>query len=223
MNMITNIFTIFDPSSSISLSLNWISSLIIFLTFPYQFWLLPSRYSMLIIKLLLSIFKEYKIIIKYNFSNLIIFIRLIYLIIINNLIGLLPYIFTASSHIRFNLSLSLSIWFGILTYGLFNYFNLLMAHIIPLNTPIILIKFIVIIETIRLIIRPITLAIRLTANIIAGHILLSLLRNLNSKLNFLLVNLIILIQILLFILEISVAIIQAYVLSTLSVLYRREI
>jgi len=50
-----------------------------------------------------------------------------------------------------------------------------MAHLIPLNTPIILTPFLVLIETIRIIIRPLSLSIRLTANLIAGHLLITLL------------------------------------------------
>jgi len=69
--------------------------------------------------------------------------------------------------------LSLSIWIGIILYRIINYFNDLCSHLTQ-GTPLILIPFIVIIETIRLIIRPITLAIRLTANINAGHLLISL-------------------------------------------------
>lgn len=81
----------------------------------------------------------------------------------------------------------------------------------------------VLIEFIRLIIRPITLSIRLTANIVAGHLLLSLLGSSGQKINIILLTLIISTQLLLFILEISVSIIQAYVFSILSLLYRREI
>ncbi|KYN49988.1 ATP synthase subunit a, partial [Cyphomyrmex costatus] len=74
----------------------------------------------------------------------------------------------------------------------------------------------------RLLIRPITLAIRLTANIIAGHLLLSLLGSTGNKITPTLLSFIIFTQILLFILEICVSIIQAYVFSVLSTLYLRE-
>jgi len=96
------------------------------------------------------------------------------IILFNNLFGLFPYIFIASRHIRFCLSLSLSIWIGIILYRIINYFNTLCFHLTPQGTPPILIPFIIIIESVSLIIRPITLAIRLIANIIAGHLLISL-------------------------------------------------
>jgi len=90
---------------------------------------------------------------------------------------------------------------------------------IELPTPFILMPFIVIIETINLIIRLFILSIRLRANIIAGHLLLSLLGTSGQSIyNLIILNIIILLQILLFILEISVSAIQAIVFSILSTL-----
>lgn len=221
--MIINIFSIFDPSSSILFSLNWIRLFIILLLIPSQYWLIPSRLRISWITIINFIFYEFKILINYSFSNLIIFISLIIIIFINNFIGLFPYIFTASRHIRFCISLSLSIWLGIIIYRIINYFNDLITHLTPQGTPILLIPFIVLIESIRLIIRPVTLSIRLTANIIAGHLLLSLLGSSGQSIsNFILLNIMLFSQLLLFILEISVSIIQAYVFSILSTLYRRD-
>lgn len=223
MNMITNIFSIFDPSTSILTSLNWLSLFTILFLFPLQFWILPSRLIIIWILFIQYIFTEFKIIVSYSFSNIIIFISLIIIIFVNNFLGLFPYIFTSSRHIRFCISLSLSLWFGIIYYRIINYFNDLLTHLTPQGTPIPLIPFIVIIESIRLIIRPITLSIRLTANIIAGHLLLSLLGSSGQLISrFILINIIIFSQILLYILEISVSIIQAYVFSILSTLYRRD-
>lgn len=79
------------------------------------------------------------------------------------------------------------------------------------------------IESIRNIIRPITLTVRLTANIIAGHLLLTLLGNMGPKLNFILLPIIIITQTILLTLESAVAIIQAYVFAILITLYTREI
>lgn len=222
MKMIINIFSIFDPCSSKILSLNWLRIRIIFILLPYQFWLIPSRLTYFWHLIINFIFNEFKIIIKYSYSNLIIFIRLIILIFFNNFIGLFPYIFTASRHINFCLSLSLSLWLGIIIYRIINFINDLYSHLTPIGTPFILIPFIVIIELISLFIRPLTLAIRLTANIIAGHLLLSLLGSSGSSLNISLIILIIFSQTLLLLLEIAVSIIQAYVFSILSTLYRRE-
>lgn len=222
--MIINLFSIFDPSTRLNLSINWLSLRLIIFIFPYQFWLIPSRFIIfwnIIIKFLI---KEFKIIIKYSIINLIIFIRLFFFIFVNNIIGLFPYIFTASRHLRFSLSLSLSIWISIILFNIWFFLNDFFSHLTPQGTPFILIPFIVLIETIRLIIRPFTLAIRLTANMIAGHLLLTLLGSSGLLINnFLILNSILILQIILLILEISVRLIQAYVFSILSILYCREI
>ncbi len=83
--------------------------------------------------------------------------------------------------------------------------------------------FIVCIETIRNIIRPGTLAVRLTANIIAGHLLITLLGNTGPNIPTLLISLLIITQIILLILEAAVSIIQSYVFAVLSTLYSREV
>lgn len=222
--MITNLFNIFDPSTSINYSLNWIRIILIIILFPFQYWLIPSRYIIFWNLIIKFIYKEFKILISYSYSNIIILIALFLIILFNNFIGLFPYIFTASRHIRFCLSLSLSIWLSIIIYRLFKFFNDLISHLTPHGTPFILIPFIVIIESISLLIRPLTLAIRLTANIIAGHLLLCLLGSTGNSINrSLIIILMITTQLLLYILEISVSIIQAYVFSILTTLYRREI
>lgn len=222
--MIINLFRIFDPSTSLKFSLNWLRITLVLIIFPYQFWLIPSRYIIFWNLVINFIFNEFKILILYSYSNIIIFLRLFILILINNFIGLFPYIFTASSHIRFCLSFSLTLWFSIIIYRIFNYLNDMLAHLTPHGTPSILIPFIVLIETIRLIIRPLTLAIRLTANIIAGHLLLCLLGSTGLSINnYFILIIIIFTQLILYTLEIAVSLIQSYVFSILSTLYRREI
>jgi F-type H+-transporting ATPase subunit a len=95
--------------------------------------------------------------------------------------------------------------------------------LVPQRTPGPLIPFTVLIETIRNIIRPGTLAVRLIANIVAGHLLITLLGNQTAVAsNFILAGLI-LTQIILLTLESAVVIIQSYVLAVLSTLYAREI
>nr|YP_010341279.1 ATP synthase F0 subunit 6 [Stenamma expolitum]UNZ99544.1 ATP synthase F0 subunit 6 [Stenamma expolitum] len=222
--MMMNIFSIFDPSSITPfISSNWLSMFIIFLLYPYQFWFLPSRMINLWFLSLNYLFKEFKILINYSFSNLIILLSLFLMIFFNNFLGLFPYIFTASSHMMFCLSLALPMWISMLLINLYKFFNDLMSHMTPQGTPIILMPFMVIIETISLIIRPITLSIRLTANMIAGHLLLTLLGSSGPSMNYLFIPFLIFSQLLLLILEISVAMIQAYVFSILLTLYSSEI
>jgi F-type H+-transporting ATPase subunit a len=100
----------------------------------------------------------------------------------------------------------------------------MLAHLIPQGTPPVLIPVIVLIETTRNLIRPATLAIRLTANIIAGHLLITLLGNQVARNELIIIEPLILgVTILLLTLEFAVALIQSYVFSVLVTLYTREI
>lgn len=221
--MISNLFSIFDPYTSMNYSFNWLSLIIPLFFFPNQFWFKKSKifiFWLFINNFLLKEFKNFK---KNNITNIISFFSIFIMILIINFIGLFPYIFTPSSHLSITLPLSLTIWLRIILYYWTKITNLRFAHLVPLNTPSILIIFIVLIETIRNIIRPITLSIRLSANIIAGHLLLCLLGSTGTSINLHLINLLIITQILLFLLELAVSIIQSYVFITLISLYSNEL
>ena len=183
--MITNLFSIFDPTTKFifNFSLNWCSLLLLLLIVPKKFWIIPNNLNLIYLKLLINLFNEFKIIIKKKNNNFnLIFISLFCLIIIFNFLGLFPYIFTRTSHLSINLSIAIPLWLRIILFGWINFTNHIFIHLVPQGTPRILIPFIVLIESIRRIIRPITLIIRLTANIIAGQLLLTLLGNIGSSL-----------------------------------------
>jgi len=154
---------------------------------------------------------------NYQLGSLTIIMRIIIIIILRNIQGLFSYTFTWSSHLLYSLSYGLPIWFSILLIGLINNLTKNLRHLVPTGTPIVLIRFIVFIETLRIFIRPITLRVRLAANITAGHLLLSLIswRDRLYALNFIA-------QLLIFILEIIVSIIQSYVFTILLILYMEE-
>ena len=97
------------------------------------------------------------------------------------------------------------------------------AHLVPQGTPRLLMPFIVLIERIRNIIRPGTLAVRLIANIMAGHLLLTLLGGTGPSLTSYLLVLLFVAQVLLLLLESAVAVIQSYVFAVLRTLFAREI
>nr|AXS66332.1 ATP synthase F0 subunit 6 [Cucujoidea sp. 6 KM-2017] len=222
--MMMNLFSSFDPSTMFNLSLNWTSSLIIFLFIPLKFWLIPSRFNMLINLMFNKLHQEFSILIGENKKgSTLIFISLFYFILINNFLGLFPYIFTSSSHMSFTLSLALPLWLSFMIFGWLNKTTHMLAHLVPQGTPPVLMPFMVCIETISNIIRPGTLAVRLSANMIAGHLLLTLLGNTGPSMNMLLINILIIVQILLLVLETAVAIIQSYVFAVLSTLYSSEV
>jgi len=102
-------------------------------------------------------------------------------------------------------------------------YNNLLAHLVPVGTPRFLIPVIVIIERVRNVIRPATLAIRLAANIVAGHLLLTLLGSQGPLLRISLLIGLFIGLILLLLLEVAVACIQSYVFTVLSSLYLAEL
>jgi F-type H+-transporting ATPase subunit a len=222
--MITNLFRIFDPASSIHSYSNWMRALSILLVIPPIFWLIPNQINLFIKIISSKLFQEISILLgpSKSIGSPILFISLLTIIIFNNFLGLFPYIFTRTSHILHSLTLSLPLWISFIIYGWFNFYNHILAHLVPQRTPNALISFIVLIETIRNIIRPLTLAVRLSANIIAGHLLITLLGNQTSNSQFITLYILLLTQIILLTLECAVAIIQSYVFAVLSSLYSRE-
>nr|YP_009045659.1 ATP synthase F0 subunit 6 [Napialus hunanensis]AIC37452.1 ATP synthase F0 subunit 6 [Napialus hunanensis] len=224
--MMTNLFSVFDPSTNIlNISFNWISTIIGIMFIPYSFWMLPNRFYIFWYTILNKLHLEFKTLLGKNSFNgtTFIFISMFTFILFNNFLGLFPYIFTSTSHLTLTLTLSLTIWLTFMIYGWINNTQHMFSHLIPQGTPGILMPFMVLIETISNIIRPGTLAVRLTANMIAGHLLMTLLGNTGANLPNYLILLLIFVQILLLILESAVAIIQSYVIAILSTLYSSEV
>nr|WNV61898.1 ATP synthase F0 subunit 6 [Urodexia penicillum] len=224
--MMTNLFSVFDPSSSfMNLSLNWLSTILGILIIPSLYWLMPSRYNIMWNNIMMILHKEFKILLgpmSINGSTFI-FLSLFSMILFNNFMGLFPYIFTSTSHLSLTLTLAFPLWLCFMLFGWINNTQHMFTHLVPQGTPAILMPFMVCIETISNIIRPGTLAVRLTANMIAGHLLLTLLGNTGPSMSMILLNLLIITQIALLILESAVAIIQSYVFAVLSTLYSSEV
>lgn len=221
-----NLFSSFDPQARvifISGGLNWLAARRVIIIFPQIFWLSRNQIKgvlSLIIKALLAelsaVFGSLA-----NPGTRLIFLSFFFYIIFSNFLGLFPYIFTSSRHLVFTLALSLPIWLGTMIWSIALQFKRIIAHLVPLGTPGILIPVMVIIETVRSIIRPLTLGIRLAANIIAGHLLLTLLGGQGS---FSLVGVTVILSLVaLLVLECAVACIQSYVFTILSSLYLNEL
>nr|AZQ21938.1 ATP synthase F0 subunit 6 [Arcoscalpellum epeeum] len=221
--MMSNIFSSFDPmSSSFSFQLNWIS-MFIFLSVVYPlYWISSSKALSTISEISFYISKEFILLFK-SYKNSLFLITLFLFILINNGFGLMPYTFTSTSHIAMSFSMSFTIWLIFMSYGWINNSNKMFAHLVPLGTPLLLMPFMVLIETISNIIRPITLAVRLAANLTAGHLLLVLLGDSMVNKSFFIVLSVTLAQFALMTLEAAVAMIQAYVFATLSTLYASEV
>nr|YP_006503952.1 ATP synthase F0 subunit 6 [Coptotermes lacteus]YP_009250445.1 ATP synthase F0 subunit 6 [Coptotermes frenchi]AFM92452.1 ATP synthase F0 subunit 6 [Coptotermes lacteus]AMX22644.1 ATP synthase F0 subunit 6 [Coptotermes frenchi] len=225
--MMSNLFSIFDPTTEInSLPLNWTSTTLGLLLIPTSIWLIPSRNNMMISLLMNKLHSEMKTILSkgnQNKGNSFIFTSLFLMILMNNFLGLFPYVFTSTSHLTLTLTLALPLWVSFMLFGWIKNTNHMFEHLVPQGTPTMLMPFMVVIETISNLIRPGTLAVRLTANMIAGHLLLTLLGNNGPAMNHTLLTILIAAQILLLILEAAVAIIQSYVFAILSTLYSSEV
>nr|QNV49167.1 ATP synthase F0 subunit 6 [Janthinomyia sp. PH-2020] len=224
--MMTNLFSVFDPSSSIfNISLNWLSTFLGIMMIPSMYWLMPSRLIFFWNNILMTLHKEFKTLLGPMSTNgsTLLFISLFSMILFNNFMGLFPYIFTSTSHLVLTITLSLPLWLSFMLYGWINNTQHMFAHLVPQGTPIILMPFMVCIETISNLIRPMTLAVRLTANMIAGHLLLTLLSSTGPSMLMIFLTILIIIQIALMILESAVAMIQSYVFAVLSTLYSSEV
>lgn len=218
-------FDIFHPSGLLGLPLNWRSSLIVLLFFFSSYWVLGNKINYFIKSLFNVLVVEFSAVFgRLNFPGAV-FLRvsLFTYILFNNFFGLFPYIFTSSSHGVFTLALALPLWLGHMRIAFSQNLESSLAHFVPLNTPGVLIPFIVIIELIRRIIRPFTLAIRLAANIIAGHLLLRLLSEKITTGRLIIFFRVLVGLLRLIILELGVRVIQAYVFRLLSTLYLNEV
>lgn len=132
-------------------------------------------------------------------------------------LGLLPYAFTATSHISLTYRIGVPIWMSVNILGFYLSFNARLSHLVPQGTPRALIPLMVIIETLRLFAQPIALGLRLAANLTAGHLLIYLMSTAIWVLmrNVTIARITFIIFVLLFLLEIGVACIQAYVFTAL--------
>nr|YP_009720750.1 ATP synthase F0 subunit 6 [Athalia icar]QGL07079.1 ATP synthase F0 subunit 6 [Athalia icar] len=224
--MMNSTFSIFDPMSSLmNWNLNWVSTMLGLLFIPQTFWFSPSRLSIFWMKILNILNYELNLLLENKKSKgmTLLFVTFFTYIFFNNFLGLYPFIFTSTSHLSLSLTLALPLWLGLMLYGWIKNTNHMFSHLIPQNTPFMLMPFMVLIETTSNIIRSITLSVRLTANMIAGHLLMALLSSNGSLLSLPGILFLTFVQFFLLILESAVAIIQAYVFTVLSTLYSSEV
>ena len=173
------------------------------------------------LNLIYNFIEEFFSSIKPKSINKIIIAILIYLIVIIfflNITSILSFNFACTSQIGICLFLSLTIWISFLIFQNFNNLKNFLSHCIPEGTPIYLTWFLFAVELIRNLIRPITLTVRLVANILAGHLLIILLANLCFKFQFMSR-----LYILLNLVEFFVALIQSYIFVTIITLYYAEV
>jgi len=145
-------------------------------------------------------------------------------ILMLNLFSMLPYSFAVTSHFVWTLYFSLSICLGIFFLGILKH-KIHFFKLFVLDVPLFLAPIMIILEILSYIIRTFSLAIRLSANILAGHTLVHIIADfvvVMANLKFLLVFLPFLLLLAIFVLELGVACLQAYIFVTLMCMYLND-
>lgn len=146
-------------------------------------------------------------------------------ILFSNLIGLLPYGFTITGHIVLTLQIALSLFIGITIIGFYNNGISFLNLFVPTGVPQLLKPVLVVIEVFSYLIRPLSLSIRLFANMLAGHTLLNILGSFTFgvfKNHALIIILPVLFVFFIMTLEICIAFVQAYIFSILICIYLND-
>lgn len=220
--MIVNLFSVFDPTSYFGLSLNWFIILIVLFIIPGKYYLVNRGFFLMFKSMFVGVRKVFREVSFPNYIalNFVCVMTFLYLVI-RNLIGLFPFIFTSTAHPYITLGIRLVLWISFFLIGWRKRFKSRAAHLVPNGSPIVLAPLMVLIERVSHLIRPFTLSIRLAANMIAGHLIIGLLSRIRM-INLFGFSVSIIFQRILLILEFGVAIIQGFVFRILLLLYALE-
>ncbi len=142
-------------------------------------------------------------------------------ILFGNLLGLIPYSFTYTSHIVVTFALAATVFIGVTLIGIFRHGFHFLALFVPPGVPKPLLILLVPIELLSYCIRPFTLSIRLFANMVAGHTMLVIFAGFVGSLGVFFFAPIVM-DAAIVLLEFLVAVLQAYVFTILSALYLRD-
>nr|YP_003406722.1 ATP synthase F0 subunit 6 [Microcosmus sulcatus]CAL23091.2 ATPase subunit 6 [Microcosmus sulcatus] len=156
------------------------------------------------------------------YPGFIFILGLFFMILVMNIIGLVPGGFPVSSMPGLTLMVALVMWGGGFIYCLVNNLSGVVSHFLPVGSPMVLSVVLVWIEVISWLCRPLALGVRLMANITAGHLLLHLFGSGVFFMSGVVLFLPLVMLFMLFLLEVAVAVIQAYVYSLLLTLYMDE-
>ena len=185
--------------------------------------LIPNRWQ----SILESLFLHFHGVVKDNLgqAGLMYFpfiISLFLFLVLLNVLGLFPYVFTPTVHIIVTMGLSFSIVIGVTLGGLWNFKAQFLSILMPDGAPLALAPLLVIIETVSYVSRAISLGVRLAANLSAGHLLFAILAGFGfnmliagSYLSIFPLSIMVFITLL----EMAVAVIQAYVFCLLTTIY----
>ena len=139
-----------------------------------------------------------------------------------NMLGMLPYSFTVTSHIIVTFALAAVIFVGVTIIGFVNHGAGYLKLFMPSGVPVVLLPLIVIIEIISYLARPVSLSVRLFANMLAGHTMLKVFGGFVISLGIIGGWLPLSFTVALTGLEILIAFLQAYVFAILTCIYLND-
>jgi len=139
-----------------------------------------------------------------------------------NMLGMLPYSFTVTSHIIVTFALAAIIFIGVTIIGFVNHGVGYLKLFIPSGVPVVLLPIIVIIEMISYLARPVSLSVRLFANMMAGHTMLKVFGGFVISLGIIGGWLPLSFTVALIGLEVLIAFLQAYVFAILTCIYLND-
>ena len=143
-------------------------------------------------------------------------------VLVANLLGMLPYSFTVTSHIIVTFALAFFIFIGVTVVGFAKHGISYLKLFVPSGVPIFLLPLIIVIEVISYLSRPVSLSVRLFANMMAGHTMLKVFGGFVVSLGILGGWLPLGFAVALTGLELLVAFIQAYVFAILTCIYLND-
>jgi F-type H+-transporting ATPase subunit a len=150
-------------------------------------------------------------------------------IAVSNLIGIIPYAFTVSSHLIVTVTLALLVFFIVLFYGLYKNGLKFFKLFVPSGVPVYILPLVVFIEVISFFLKPVSHSVRLFANMLAGHIALKVFAGFVAMLGVSLGTigwlggvLPLALTVALTALELLVAFLQAYVFAILTCIYLND-
>lgn len=220
--ILINLFSVFDPSSFYGVQLNWVIILLTVLFILIKYYLVRRSSQLFKNRLILRVNGLFvEIAGSSNLAITFIATRTFFYLVVINLLGLFPFIFTSTAHPLITIRLGVIFWSSFFLIGWTKRFKERAAHLVPEGSPLGLSPLIVLIESIRHLMRPFTLSIRLAANIIAGHLIIRLLSRIRL-LRLYRFRISVFLQRVLLILELGVAVIQGFVFRILLLLYCLE-
>ena len=148
-------------------------------------------------------------------------------ILLCNLIGLLPDVYTVTSQLIVNLALAFTVIFSVISIGIARHGVRFLSVFVPKGAPVLLLPFLSLLEFVSFFVRPFSLSLRLFGNMLAGHILLKVFAAMSAAVataGWAATTSVfpVVLNIIIVAFEVFVALLQAYIFTVLSSVYLRD-